>query len=64
MGMFLGPVVSGIVTTYWNFRVATAVAFGLTCFIILLNFSTASTRHRDKDITDSKIDSREDSGIE
>ena len=61
MGKLLGPIVSGIVTTYWNFRVATAVAFGLTCFMILLNFSTASTRQRYEDITDSKMDTREDS---
>ena len=64
MGTFLGPIVSGVVTTYWNFRVATAVAFGLTCFMILLNFSTASTRQKYENSTVSKMDTREDSGIE
>ena len=64
MGLFLGPIVSGIVTTYWSFRSATAVAFGLTCFMILLNFSTASNRHRDEATTDNDIHRRGHSGIE
>ena len=64
LGLFVGPIVSGIVTTYWSFRSATAVAFGLTCFMILLNFTTASTRHRDEGTTDNDMHSSLDSGIE
>ena len=61
--MFIGPIVSGIMVSYYDFRAATAVAFVLFCLMVLLNFSTASTGETNKDANGHVAISREDSGI-
>ena len=62
--MLVGPIVSGIVTTYWNFRAASAVAFGLCCFMILVNFSTSSIFEGNKVIDGNDVGAREDNRID
>ena len=63
LGNFIGPIVSGIIVTQWDFRVATALGFGLYCFMVLLNFSTAPTSKKNMVDVDNSIRNGEDSGV-
>ena len=64
LGNFIGPIFSGIIVTQWDFRVATALGFGLHCFMVLLNFSTSSTSKKNRDDIDKCTRNGEDSGVE
>ena len=64
LGNFIGPIISGIIVTQWSFRVATAVGFGLYCFMVLLNFSTAPTNKKNRLDIDNRIRNKEDSGVD
>ena len=60
--MFIGPILSGIMVSYYDFRAATAIAFVLFCLMVLLNFSTASTGETNKNANGHGTIIREDSG--
>ena len=64
LGSFSGPIISGIIVTQLGFRVATALGFGLYCFMNILNFSTAPTSKKNRVDIDNGIRNGDDSGVD